>query len=505
MNNYDVIVIGSGNSGLLSALSLKVDGYNVLLLEANNNVGGLSKSIVKGRFEFNNILHSLFLKNKTTDRFRIDNVFSKCKIEDELRFSPLPELCRIITPNADYTIPFGVDNFINKMKEWFPNSEESLNTFFELAKECREALNYIVTNNSYLDYDHIKEYYNNFMRVSNYSISKVLDAIGMPIDVQEVINALWIYFGSTEIELSFVEYAVFLLNCLEYGIQVPSEGSYSVSMSLANRYLELGGEIRLNSEVEKLLVEDNKINGVRLVDGTIIYANKVVVNSSLHNVYGKLINHESVPRKALRNVNRRELGAKLFTVYLGLNRSAKELKLNNYSYLLYESLDSDIEASKMKQLSSSSQVALVYNNAINGVSPEGTCIICLNTLMFDELYGEAITSDKYHRDTENMAYRLIEYFQKCTGVRIIDYIEEIKIVTPIDNIVDSDLPDGSVFGYKLKGLDNLVPRILNKANENYVDGLYVCGGFDGDLFGYNSSFDSGMDIVNNIKNEKVGE
>ena len=102
MNNYDVIVIGSGNSGLLSALSLKVDGYNVLLLEANNNVGGLSKSIVKGRFEFNNILHSLFLKNKTTDRFRIDNVFSKCKIEDELRFSPLPELCRIITPNADY-------------------------------------------------------------------------------------------------------------------------------------------------------------------------------------------------------------------------------------------------------------------------------------------------------------------------------------------------------------------------------------------------------------------
>ena len=49
MNNYDVIVIGSGNSGLLSALSLKVDGYNVLLLEANNNVGGLSKSIVNTR------------------------------------------------------------------------------------------------------------------------------------------------------------------------------------------------------------------------------------------------------------------------------------------------------------------------------------------------------------------------------------------------------------------------------------------------------------------------
>ena len=64
-------------------------------VEANNNVGGLSKSIVKGRFEFNNILHSLFFKNKTTDRFRIDNLLTKYKIEDELRFSPLPEVCRI--------------------------------------------------------------------------------------------------------------------------------------------------------------------------------------------------------------------------------------------------------------------------------------------------------------------------------------------------------------------------------------------------------------------------
>ena len=50
-----------------------------------------------------------------------------------------------------------------------------------------------------------------------------------------------------------------------------------------------------------------------------------------------------------------------------------------------------------------------------------------------------------------------------------------------------------------------MPRILNKVNENYIDGLYVCGGFDGDLFGYNSSFDSGIDVINSIKNEKVGE
>lgn len=99
-----------------------------------------------------------------------------------------------------------------------------------------------------------------------------------------------------------------------------------------------------------------------------------------------------------------------------------------------------------------------------------------------------------------IAKKLISVFEKRTKVRITDYIEEIEIVTPVDNIVTSDLPDGASFGYKLKGLDNILPRILNRCNENYVEGLFVCGGFEGDVFGYNSSLVSGIVASNDLRN-----
>ena len=61
MNTYDAIVVGSGNSGLISALSLLKNKKKVLLLEANNNVGGLSRSVLKGRYEFETSVHNLYL------------------------------------------------------------------------------------------------------------------------------------------------------------------------------------------------------------------------------------------------------------------------------------------------------------------------------------------------------------------------------------------------------------------------------------------------------------
>lgn len=504
MNGYDCIVVGGGNGGLISALSLLNDGYKVLLLEKQNNITGLSKVIKKGRFEFETSIHNFYLK-KSNERYSIDNIFKRCGVVDKVKYVDVPELCRVITPDADFTLPFGVEEYIKKVNSLVDGSEASLRIFFDLAIECREAMDYIVDHIDSLDYDYIKENYNNFMRISSYSVSKVLDAINMPLKTQEIINSLWIYFGSSEVELSFVEYAMFLVNAVEHGMQVPVDGNYDVSLTLANNFLERGGQILLNCEVKKLILDDGTVNGVMLNDGRIIYANKVIINTSLNNVYGKLINPEEVPREALKNVQKRELGGKVFSVYLGLNRSASELGLNNYSYLIYNSLDSDLELGKMKKVTSGNQFSYVLNNANNNISPLGTCVLVLNTVFFDDCFGELTNSDRYFNDVYEIAQRLIDVFQKRTRIRVVDYIEEIEVVSPVNNAAVNDCPEGSTFGYKLKGLDNLVPRILNRRREQYVRGLRTCGGFDGDIYGYNSSFISGLDAALDIKSEIEGD
>ena len=213
---------------------------------------------------------------------------------------------------------------------------------------------------------------------------------------------------------------------------------------------------------------------------------------------------ENVPRNALKNVNKREIGAKSLTVYLGLNRSANDLKLFNYSYILLDSLDSDAEYNKMLQVNNGNQIAIVHNNAVNDISPAGTCMISLTTMFFGDTFDEYINEIKYYDLIDDIVIRLIEVFQKRTGVSIKDYIEEIHVVTPLDCASIANVPAGSIFGYRIKGLDNLLPKLLNRSNENYIDGLAICGGFDGDAFGYNSSLISGI-MASNDLSKNVGD
>ena len=506
MNSYDVIVVGAGNSGLISALTLLNDGYKVLLLDEHNNIGGFSREIRKGRFNFDLTFNKLYLKNNNSEPYMLRSLFKKLNIDKKIDFAQVSELCHFITPDKNVVLPLGVENYIEKIEELVPGSRSKLEEFFELARECREALNYVVTHKDNIDYDYIKEEYNNFMRVAGYSLSKVLDAIDVPLEAQEILDVLWIYWGSSEIEISFVSYAVSLLNMLEYGLEVPSNNGYDISLTIANEFLEKGGELKLNSKVVKLLVEDGQVNGVKLLDGNIYYANKVIVNSNMWNVYGSLIEPSEIPREALKNMNKRELGGRLFTVNLALNRSASELGLNDYTYIIYHSLDSDLEFNRMKEIANGNQISFVYNNANSSVSPAGTCLISLNTIFFDDCYTNYVTEDSLFGDDREIAQRLIQVFQKYTKVKIADYIEEIEIVSPITNFTINDIQSGSTYGYRLSGLDNYIPRLLNYKNERYIDGLYLCGGFDGDIFGYNSSFISGyevaMDVLKEIKGDK---
>lgn len=505
MKKIDVIVVGSGTSGLISALSLLNSGYKVLLLEANNNIGGLSKLVKKGRFEFDYSLNNIFIKNDIDDIFKFKNVLRECGINENIKFSSLPDTFKVITRYKNFTIRNGIKNFIEDVEKYVPGSKASVKLFFTLAAECKEAMNYVYEHLDNLDYDYVKKEYNNFMRVANYSVSQVLDIIEMPIEAQEIINVFWIFFGSTETEISFVEYAMFMYNYIENKAQVPTNSSYDIALTLADYFLENGGLLKLNSQVVNLIIDDDKVNGVRLSNGEVYYSDNIIINSSLSNVYGKLIKPEEVPRDALKNINQRAIGARPFSVHLGLNKDYKSLGIKYYNYFLYSSLDSDVAYARMKELSSFSVVATCKNVANEQASCEGTCVLTLSTLFFDDCFALDIDRDNYYDEITKLADDMIDKFEKYTGIKIKDYIEEMEIFSPIDVINVNDSYCGASYGYKLVGLDNLLPRLLNKDNEKYIEGLYICNGFDGDIFAYNSSYMSGLMAALEMKKDSAGD
>lgn len=478
MNDYDVIIIGAGISGLVSGLKVAQEGYKVLILEKNNDCLGYNDTFVKGRFNFDTLYAPLGLYDMTNKTGYLNKIFDELNINDEFKLVRLPEAYRVITDDGsgkDYTLPFGIDKFIRKMEEYFPGSSGILKIFFDLALECKEALSYIDSNNGLVDQEYMKENYDNFIRIASYSVSKVMDAIGIPLEIQEVLNVFWIRFGSTETELSFVTYAANFYDYIDLGLYIPVNKTSEIIYKLLDHYLENDGEIKYNNEVKKIMTSYGEVNAVMVNDGSIYYTNHVIANVSPNVLVSQMINPEELNEKALRLCNQRKLGLREFKVYLGLNRSIDELGIKNYSYYLYNSLDSDVEFSKMGLIGENNNVVVQCINKIYpNASLEGTSIVSLTTYFSTDVFESSINLDNYYSESERIANRMIELFSKKLEVNISDYIEEIEILTPVSFALRTN---NQINGYKMSGLDNVLPRLLTASKEILFKGLRFCGAY----------------------------
>ena len=133
--NYDIVVVGAGNAGLVAALKASKEGKKVLLIDNNNIPGGIATSTLKGRFEFENSLHKLTGIMTDDNKGVIRKIFDEFEISNKIEWIKLTEGYKIIKLDnikEEYIIPIGVDDFIKKMEEYVPNSKDKLSEVFIL-------------------------------------------------------------------------------------------------------------------------------------------------------------------------------------------------------------------------------------------------------------------------------------------------------------------------------------------------------------------------------------
>lgn len=493
MLKYDAVVIGAGNGGLAAALTLALKNKKVLVLEKGSVPGGFATSFIRGRFEFEASLHELCDYGTRDKNGNLYKLFKQFGVVDKLEFVTVPEAFKVICLDTgeEYSMPFGRKEFIDKMESYVPGSRQSMNTFFDLADETSEAMAYLTKMRGRPDSKVLRSRYPNFMRVAAYPVKKVLDAIKMPQKAQRILNVYWSYLGAPESQLSFIHYALMVNLYIDLGAQIPTKRSHGISLTLAEEIIKKGGEIWYDSEVSEILVENGRVAGVKLSDGLEIRTAHVISNASPHTVYGKMVDPDDIPSDEIKLANARSFAGRGLSMFLGLNRSAKELGLDSYSYFIYHSLDSDKEFETMKKPYCGSQVTVCLNNGLPNCSPEGTAILYFTSLSFTDCYADEIGNSDYFDVKDKIADTFIDTFEKATGVGIRAYIEEIEVGTPLTYAHYTDSPQGTIYGYLASGLDNLMPRLMTMYDEKRLPGLRFAGGHSMRVSGYNSSYLSG--------------
>lgn len=506
MKKYDSIVVGSGCAGLAAALELILAGKKTLLIEKHNLPGGCATSFCRGRFEFEPSLHELCGIGPEDDPGEIRILMDRFGVK--VNWQNVDDCFRCISTFSngspmDVTLPTGVDAFIDKTEEYVPGSRKKMRDFFTLLQEIRDLIEYLDLPPKEMSPAFIVKNFSNVIKTAGYSTEEVFEALKLPQKCRDILAVYWSYLGVDLKNLSFFHYAAMVHNYVARGAYIPSHTSHEISNAMVERFRELGGEVWFNCRAEKFLFNGEHCCGVKTNMGD-IKADMVFANINPDIIYGKMVPKAHVPEreKKLSMARNRNFGARMFTVYLGLNKTAEELGIKDYSIFLASTADSEKEYNTLKKIDTNHySIFLCYNVANPHASPDGTAMCSFTTMFTAPDDWNSISDENYVSIKNKLAKRIISEFEEKTGISLTPYIEEISVATPMTFSRYLGVPEGSVYGYNTSGWDSMLSRTVSQGSDFPVKGLKPIGtsGLRGD--GYSSTYMCGSIVAKSALKE----
>ncbi len=494
-DSYDAVIIGAGNGGLIAATELAMNGVNILLLEQHNLPGGFASSFVRGRFEFETSLHELYDWGPKSNKGGTRRLLERYELDSE--FIEVPEAYRLILtdPNEDLDVvmPFGIDAYLDAIEKEVPGCRDSVSKFFDLARDVDVATSYLGRSKGKPDQEVLLREHSNFLKTAAYSVEAVQDALNIPEKAKSILNAYWLYLGIPASRSNFTLFSSMVYGYILKGAYIPKFRSHDYTTAFDNKIREFGGKIEYNTKVEKILVENGKVTGIETSNGDKIKTNHVISNASPTLTYNKLIHPKSeVPEIAYKEINARRHGVSTFVVYLGLDATAEELGLKDYSYFISNNMNTDELYDSLNNLEAPEvQATICLNNAIPDCSPPGTCIVSITTAFLPGSWDDVKPED-YFTIKNKIAEDLISTLEKTTGAPIKEHIEEIEVATPQTIARFTRAYNGVVYGYEPDSWDSIIPRLAMMNDDKHIDGLEFCGGHGKRAHGYSSSLKDGQ-------------
>jgi prolycopene isomerase len=131
--------------------------------------------------------------------------------------------------------------------------------------------------------------------------------------------------------LSFLFVATVINKALIEGVYYPRGGMGRVSQAFLHSFLRSGGEIRLQAEVEQILVENGKAGGVQTRDGRRFHGS-LVVSDINPNLLGRMLPRDC-QRPFVRKWETLDYSLSCFILYLATDLDLERMGLPYFTYL----------------------------------------------------------------------------------------------------------------------------------------------------------------------------
>ena len=295
--DYDVIIIGAGIGGLVSGCYLAKAGKKVLIAEKNFKVGGYCTSFKRGGVLFDACVHTI---GSCREEGIITGILKDLDMDEEINFLRLSPHRIIVSDDKEIGIDADIKSTINNLCHYYPEDKKKLEMFFEtVMKGGYMELAAKLRNSTFEQF--FRTYITN-TELNNLFSFLLFQSAGLP---SSLISA---FLGVILLKEYIIDGGYYLKNGIQ---ELPDK--------LRDKFISLGGEVLLNSEVEKIISDTDKSEIIIKSKDEKISANSIISNIDIMHTLKNLVpkKHGDEMSKPLKMFKQ---SLSCFSLYLKLNK-----------------------------------------------------------------------------------------------------------------------------------------------------------------------------------------